>query len=72
MSAAEIGRAHLTAEGLAGVLGVLLSPFWARATHVVQLGPIRMEQSREPAPPLRSDPDGAAEGSGREQCSVDI
>ena len=32
---------------------MLLSPFWAGATHVVQLGPIWIEQrGREPAPAL--------------------
>jgi hypothetical protein len=40
---------------------VLLSPFRARAAHVVQFGPVRVEQSGpEPAPPLGSHVEAAA------------
>jgi hypothetical protein len=43
LSARESGSPH-----------VFLSPFWAGAAHVVQFGPIWIEQqAREPAPPLR-------------------
>jgi hypothetical protein len=50
---------------VAYILRVLLSPFWAGATHVVQLGPIWIEQrTREPAPAPRGHTDDAAESRG--------
>ena len=55
---------------LACISRVLLSPFWAGATHVVQLGPIWIEQrGREPAPATRGQTDDAVESRGREQKS---
>ena len=50
--------------------GVLLSPFWARAAHVVQLGPIRVEQrAPQPAPPPSDYIKTAAFRRGRKQHS---
>jgi hypothetical protein len=47
---------------------VLLSPFWAGTAHVVQLGPIWIEQrSREPAPPLRRRVEDSPRSRRREQ-----
>src|SRR5437588_11088009 len=44
-----------------GTAPVLLSPFRARAAHVVQFGPVRVEQSGpEPAPPLGRHVEAAA------------
>ena len=55
---------------LACISRVLPSPFWAGATHVVQLGPIWIEQrGREPAPATRGQTDDAVESRGREQKS---
>src|SRR5262245_37912875 len=52
---------------------MLGSPFWAGATHVVQLRPIRIEQrGREPAPsPGRVAPD-SPRSSAPEQHAGDI
>jgi hypothetical protein len=48
-----------------GTAPVLLSPFRARAAHVVQLGPVRVEQrGPEPAPPLGSHVEAAARRGG--------
>ena len=48
---------------------VFLSPFWAGAAHVVQLGPIWIEQRRrEPAPPPRCPIEDAAQR--REQTTL--
>jgi hypothetical protein len=53
-----------------GTAPVLLSPFRARAAHVVQLGPVRVEQrGPEPAPPLGSHVEAAARRGDREQHS---
>jgi hypothetical protein len=53
---------------LACISRVLLSPFWTGATHVVQLGPIWIEQrGREPTPAPRGHTDDAAESRGREE-----
>jgi len=50
--------------------GVLLSPFWAWAAHVVQLGPIRVEQrAPQPAPPQSDYVKVAASPRGRKQHS---
>ena len=52
---------------------VFLSPFWAGATHVVQFGPIWIEQqAREPAPPLRHRIEDAAPRRDGEQRSEDM
>src|SRR5437660_12068802 len=52
---------------------VLLSPFWAGATHIVQLGPIWIEQWGRAATPLpRRRVEDAPRNKGREQHSGNI
>src|SRR5271166_1877228 len=62
---------HFSARTLlARVVRMLLSPFWAGTTHVVQLGPIWIGQrGRDAAPPAHSHADEAAKRRGREQRS---
>ena len=53
-----------------GTAPMLLSPFRARASHVVQLGPLRFEQRcPEPPPPSGSHVEAAARRGGRKQHS---